>query len=149
MWKAPFVNMQPTLYNVTTTAQIAGVHPQTLRHYEKIGLVVPCRTLGGVRRYTKFDIERLKAIALLTARGINLEGVGVIMQQQEEINILRRQLLIESDDTFFMSGPSGTNIERGNKASIRERIRWFRQFRRQQRNSSLQISRRPLQIEQR
>jgi MerR family transcriptional regulator/heat shock protein HspR len=115
------------LYNVTTTAKITGVHPQTLRHYESIGLVIPKRTLGNVRRYSDWDIERLLKVRSLANRGINLEGIAIIMRQEEEINILQRQLLVNKADNIFTAGSEGTvDIVQYQKMSLIDRIRFFR-----------------------
>lgn len=63
------------VYVISVAAELAGVHPQTLRIYERKGLVEPARTGGGSRRYSDADIERLRTIAQLTSSGMNLAGV--------------------------------------------------------------------------
>ena len=63
------------VYVISVAAELAGVHPQTLRIYERKGLVDPARTAGGSRRYSEADIERLRRIAELTDEGLNLAGV--------------------------------------------------------------------------
>ncbi|HMC80107.1 MAG TPA: MerR family transcriptional regulator, partial [Acidimicrobiia bacterium] len=63
------------LYVISVAAELAGVHPQTLRIYERKGLVDPARTGGGSRRYSEDDIERLRLIQDLTNQGLNLAGV--------------------------------------------------------------------------
>ena len=63
------------LYMISVAAQLAGVHPQTLRAYEQKGLVTPQRTSGNTRMYSQADIERLELINELTNEGINLAGV--------------------------------------------------------------------------
>src|SRR5579863_2515866 len=62
------------VYVISVAAELAGMHPQTLRFYERKGLVDPSRTGGGNRRYSDEDIARLRRIASLTASGLNLEG---------------------------------------------------------------------------
>lgn len=88
------VNMasQRALYVISVAAELAGVHPQTLRIYERRGLLEPARTTGGSRRYSDVDIERLHRIAELTAEGLNLEGVRRVIALQEEVNRLRAEL---------------------------------------------------------
>ncbi|MEG0322474.1 MAG: MerR family transcriptional regulator [Raoultibacter sp.] len=63
------------LYMISVAAELAGVHPQTLRTYEQKGLVTPQRTSGNTRMYSQADIERLELINELTGEGINLAGV--------------------------------------------------------------------------
>ena len=64
-----------TVYVISVAAELAGVHPQTLRIYERRGLINPGRTSGGNRRYSEADIARLKRVAELAAEGMNLEGI--------------------------------------------------------------------------
>lgn len=80
------------VYIISVAAELAGVHPQTLRIYERRGLISPFRTPGGTRRYSEEDLERLGLIQELTADGVNLEGVKRILEMQEEINRLERQV---------------------------------------------------------
>jgi len=80
------------VYVISVAAELAGVHPQTLRIYERKGLVDPARTVGGSRRYSDRDIERLRRIQDLTAAGLNLEGVRRVIQLQDENERLRQQL---------------------------------------------------------
>ena len=86
-------NDQQTVYVISVAAELAGMHPQTLRIYERRGLVNPGRTSGGNRRYTDADIERLRRIAQLAAEGLNLEGIRMVMELEEEVAELRRQLV--------------------------------------------------------
>ena len=74
------------VYIISVAAELAGVHPQTLRIYERKGLLRPQRTSGNSRRYSEHDIERLRTIQELTqAEGVNLAGVKRIMQMQREL----------------------------------------------------------------
>jgi len=77
------------LYVISVAAELAGVHPQTLRIYERKGLVDPARTQGGSRRYSDFDIDRLRRIQELTTAGLNLEGVRRVIALEDEVRILR------------------------------------------------------------
>jgi MerR family transcriptional regulator/heat shock protein HspR len=80
------------VYVISVAAELAGVHPQTLRTYERKGLLHPFRTAGNVRRYSEEDIARLRAIHRLTQEmGINLAGVQLIMEMEEEVEALRRR----------------------------------------------------------
>jgi MerR family transcriptional regulator, heat shock protein HspR len=80
------------VYVISVAAEIAGVHPQTLRIYERKGLLDPARTQGGSRRYSEGDIERLRRIQDLTAGGLNLEGVRRVMELEDELARLREEL---------------------------------------------------------
>ena len=80
------------LYIISVAADLAGVHPQTLRIYERKGLIDPFRTPGGTRRYSREDIERLQLIQELTSQGLNLEGVRRVLALQEENRVLKRKL---------------------------------------------------------
>ena len=87
------LNVEMPVFTVSQAAQIAGVHPQTLRQYDRLGLVVPQRTEGGARRYTLRDVARLaQAQQLSQDEGINLAGVTHILSLQEENRQLRRQI---------------------------------------------------------
>ncbi len=80
------------VYVISVAAELAGVHPQTLRIYERKGLVDPARTGGGSRRYSERDLERLRRIQELTNHGLNLEGVRRVMELEDEVVRLRREL---------------------------------------------------------
>lgn len=82
------------LYVISVAAELAGVHPQTLRIYERKGLVDPERTTGGSRRYSDADIARLHRIQELTTAGLNLEGVRQVMALEDEVRRLREELAI-------------------------------------------------------
>ena len=77
------------LFVISVAAELAGVHPQTLRIYERKGLVDPARTGGGSRRYSEEDIERLRRIQDLTNEGLNLAGVKRVMDLEDEVERLR------------------------------------------------------------
>ena len=81
------------VYVLSVAAELAGVHPQTLRVYERKGLLEPARTRGGSRRYSERDIERLFRIQELTAAGINLEGVKRIMELEDQNERLGKELV--------------------------------------------------------
>ncbi|HEX7464747.1 MAG TPA: helix-turn-helix transcriptional regulator, partial [Actinomycetota bacterium] len=80
------------VYIISVAAELAGVHPQTLRIYERRGLLRPKRTSGNTRRYSERDIARLQMIQELTqGQGVNLAGVKMIMEMQMEIEELRQR----------------------------------------------------------
>ncbi len=80
------------VYVISVAAELAGVHPQTLRIYERKGLLDPARTVGGSRRYSDQDIAQLRRIQDLTTAGLNLEGVRRVIELEAEIAELRAQL---------------------------------------------------------
>ncbi|MDX1467931.1 MAG: helix-turn-helix transcriptional regulator [Acidimicrobiia bacterium] len=80
------------VFVISVAAELAGMHPQTLRIYERKGLVDPYRTPGGTRRYSQEDIERLQLIAELTSQGLNLEGVKRVLELQEENRKLKKRV---------------------------------------------------------
>ncbi len=80
------------VYVISVAAELTGVHPQTLRIYERKGLVTPARTGGGSRRYSDADIHRLRRIQDLTETGLNLAGVQRVMALEAEVARLKRQI---------------------------------------------------------
>lgn len=85
-------NEETAVYVISVAAQLAGMHPQTLRIYERRGLLTPARTSGGNRRYSDADIARLRRIAELASAGMNLEGIRHVMSLEAEIAQLRAQV---------------------------------------------------------
>jgi MerR family transcriptional regulator/heat shock protein HspR len=80
------------VYVISVAAELTGLHPQTLRTYDRLGLVSPGRTGGGGRRYSWRDIELLREVAELTSVGIGLEGVRRILQLELQIDALQRRV---------------------------------------------------------
>lgn len=80
------------VYVISVAAELAGMHPQTLRIYERRGLLTPARTTGGNRRYSDADIMRLRRIAELATTGMNLEGIRHVMSLEEEVVRLRTEV---------------------------------------------------------
>ncbi len=83
---------EEAVYIISVAARLSGVHPQTLRIYERKGLISPYRTPGGTRRYSDEDIARLALILELTAQGVNLEGVRRVLKLRGEVNRLTHQV---------------------------------------------------------
>jgi len=77
------------VYVISVAAELTGLHPQTLRAYDRIGLVRPGRTGGGGRRYSWHDIEMLREVVELTGSGIGLEGVRRILELENQVQALR------------------------------------------------------------
>jgi MerR family transcriptional regulator/heat shock protein HspR len=80
------------LFSISVAAELAGLHPQTLRIYEREGLLDPERSAGGTRRYSQLDIDRLEQICALTADGLNLAGICRVLQLLEEACQLQAEL---------------------------------------------------------
>ncbi len=80
------------VYVISVAAELAGVHPQTLRVYERKGLLDPVRTPGGSRRFSDLDLARLRRIQELTAAGVNLEGVRRLLELEAEVLQLHAQV---------------------------------------------------------
>jgi MerR family transcriptional regulator, heat shock protein HspR len=80
------------VFVISVAAELSGMHPQTLRGYDRMGLVRPGRTVGGGRRYSWHDIEQLREVARLTGQGIGLEGVRRILQLTNEVDGLRERV---------------------------------------------------------
>jgi MerR family transcriptional regulator/heat shock protein HspR len=80
-------------YVISVAARLVNLHPQTLRHYETLGLVVPQRSQGNIRLYSPRDIERLRKITRLTQQlGVNLAGVEIILRMSEQLEALQAEL---------------------------------------------------------
>ena len=90
--KSPAEHHRRAVYVISVAAELAGVHPQTLRIYERKGLVDPARTTGGSRRYSEADIDMLRRISELTDEGLNLVGVKRVMELEAEVEHLRAEL---------------------------------------------------------
>ena len=80
------------LFSISVAAELAGLHPQTLRIYEREGLLDPARTSGGTRRYSQRDISRLQEICALTGDGLNLAGIRRVLELQEETRQLQAEV---------------------------------------------------------
>jgi MerR family transcriptional regulator/heat shock protein HspR len=88
--RGPEPDEERAVYIISVAAELAGVHPQTLRIYERKGLVAPKRTSGNTRRYSDRDIQLLRQIQDLTQEGgINLAGVKMIIELQAKLDALR------------------------------------------------------------
>jgi MerR family transcriptional regulator/heat shock protein HspR len=80
------------VYAISVAAELAGLHPQTLRQYDRAGLVRPTRVGGRNRLYSGQDIMRLREVAQLSSEGLSLEGIRRVLELQEEVRELRQRL---------------------------------------------------------
>ncbi|MEM9566451.1 MAG: helix-turn-helix transcriptional regulator [Actinomycetota bacterium] len=102
------------VYVISVAAELAGVHPQTLRIYERKGLVNPARTDGGSRRYSDDDIAHLQRIQELTDDGLNLAGVKRVLELEAELADLRAEI----DRVRAESKAAVAEVERQHRAEI-------------------------------
>jgi len=126
------------IYVISVAAELAGVHPQTLRIYERKGLLRPQRTAGNTRRYSERDIALLQRIQELTTEGVNLAGVMRILELEQELDAMRdrhvgavaeletaiedlQQLVERHDSTALVPLREVRRVRRVLKADILER----------------------------
>ena len=100
------------LYSISIAAELAGLHPQTLRIYEREGLVDPGRSAGGTRRYSQNDITRLLEITALTSDGLNLAGIRRVLALQEETRQLHAQIARLKAAHHRTTGPPSSAADR-------------------------------------
>lgn len=117
------------VFPVGQAARLAGVHPQTLREYDRIGLIVPGRTPGGARRYSLRDVARLAQAQRLADQAINLSGIEQILVLLEENRELKRQLhrlRMPQGTSVFAAGPDGRlheyRVDRTNRRRWRQHL---------------------------
>ncbi|HEY4571993.1 MAG TPA: helix-turn-helix transcriptional regulator [Kribbella sp.] len=126
------------IYVISVAAQLAGMHPQTLRQYDRLGLVVPSRASGRGRRYSAYDVAKLRYVQHLSqTEGVNLAGIRHVLALQSEVEDLRKrvnQLLAEvqrgvgasqrsAGSRVFSAGPAGDVIAMGRRQTT---TRWIR-----------------------
>lgn len=92
------------VFVISVAAELSGLHPQTLRSYDRLGLVSAARTAGGGRRYSLRDIELLRMVAQLTAEGLGLEGVKRVIELENRIEALRARVAELEDELARASG---------------------------------------------
>lgn len=80
------------VFVISMAAELAGMHPQTLRQYDRLGLVSPERTAGKSRRYSMRDVAKLREVAQLGAQGVSLEGIRRILQLEDRVRGLESRL---------------------------------------------------------
>ncbi len=126
------------LFAIAVAAELAGMHPQTLRQYDRIGLVSPTRTAGKSRRYSMRDIAQLREVARLGAEGVSLEGIRRILELENEVTSLRErvrelegaladELLRRPGRRIFAVGDDGvTPLRAGMRATRRTEVMLWR-----------------------
>jgi MerR family transcriptional regulator/heat shock protein HspR len=86
------VDANEPVFAIAVAAQLAGMHPQTLRQYDRLQLVSPKRTAGQSRRYSMRDVAQLREIARLGAEGVSLEGIKRILQLENQVSSLNQRV---------------------------------------------------------
>lgn len=109
------------VYVISVAAELAGMHPQTLRIYERRGLVNPARTNGGNRRYSDHDISLLRRISELAESGMNLEGIRRVMELEAEVAELRHRLE-ESERRLAMVADEAERRQRRDLVPLRQAV---------------------------
>ncbi|HCW92859.1 heat shock protein transcriptional repressor HspR [Flexistipes sinusarabici] len=105
------------LYMISVVAEILGIHPQTLRQYERLGLIKPSRTIGNTRLYSEEDIEQIKFILTLTKDlGVNLAGVEVVLNMKQQLEETQKQLDLLRD--FIRKHADSFDMEQGDKGLV-------------------------------
>ncbi|MBA4248574.1 MAG: transcriptional regulator [Microbacterium sp.] len=131
------------IFAIAVAAELAGMHPQTLRQYDRLGLVSPTRTAGQSRRYSMRDVVQLREIARLSAEGLNLEGIRRILDLENEVvalrsrvreleSVLADQLLARPGRRVFAAGVEGevVSIKAGTRAQKSNQLVVWRPLRR-------------------
>ena len=118
------------VYVISVAAELTGLHPQTLRAYERMGLIAPSRTGGGGRRYSARDVDLLRTIAELTASGAGIEGVRRILDLEHQVDALRArndELVAELDATREALREAVREVGRSRRADTPSRLPVLRQ----------------------
>jgi len=118
------------VFAIAIAAELAGMHPQTLRQYDRVGLVSPTRTAGQSRRYSMRDIAQLREIAALSSEGLNLEGIRRLLELENQVSslaarvrglehALAEELLARPGRRVFAAGSAGEviSIKAGTRAA--------------------------------
>lgn len=125
------------VFVISIAAELAGMHPQTLRQYDRLGLVSPGRTAGKSRRYSMRDIEKLQEIARLGSEGVSLEGIRRILELEDNVNALSdrvrelesaladellnrpgRRIFAAGSEGEVVSMRAGTRVRRSNQVVV-------------------------------
>lgn len=139
---APLDEFSP-VFAIAVAAELAGMHPQTLRQYDRLGLVSPTRTAGQSRRYSMRDVAQLREIAALSAQGLNLEGIRRILDLENQVaalagrvreleHALADELLARPGRRVFAAGTQGevVSLRAGARAERSNQVVVWRPLRR-------------------
>jgi MerR family transcriptional regulator/heat shock protein HspR len=131
------------MFAIAVAAELAGMHPQTLRQYDRLGLVSPTRTAGQSRRYSMRDVVQLREIAALSAEGLNLAGIKRILELENRVSelgarvhelehALADELLARPGRRVFAAGTAGevVSLRAGSRAERSNQVVVWRPLRR-------------------
>lgn len=113
------VDDESPIFAIAAAAELAGMHPQTLRQYDRLGLVVPARTQGGSRRYALRHVKQLREVAAMSAAGMSLPAISRIIELENESRMLRRRVAelehqlrdeLERRSRVFAAGVTGSVV---------------------------------------
>ncbi len=104
------------VYVISVAAELADVHPQTLRAYERSGLVSPRRSAGNVRRYSERDVERLREVQRLTSEGLNLAGVKMVLELREAVAAAQRRAALLEQELERLSARLREEVEAAHRS---------------------------------
>lgn len=137
------MDAETPVFAIAVAAELAGMHPQTLRQYDRLGLVSPTRTAGQSRRYSMRDVVQLREIAALSAEGLNLEGIRRILELENQVaslsvrvreleHALADELLARPGRRVFAAGVAGdvVSIRAGSRAQKSNQVVVWRPLRR-------------------
>jgi MerR family transcriptional regulator/heat shock protein HspR len=129
------------LFPIAAAAELSGMHPQTLRQYDRLGLVSPRRTPGQSRRYSMRDVAQLREIARLSAEGLNLEGIRRILELEDQVtalairvreleSALAEEVLNRPGRRVFAAGEQGevVSLRAGERAKKQNQVVVWRPF---------------------
>ncbi|MDQ1608826.1 MAG: MerR family transcriptional regulator, heat shock protein HspR [Microbacteriaceae bacterium] len=129
------------VFVISVAADLAGMHPQTLRQYDRLGLVSPTRTAGKSRRYSMRDVAKLREVARLGAEGVSLEGIRRILELEDQVNALSSrvrelesaladELLNRPGRRVFAAGSAGevTSLKAGTRMRRSNQVVVWRPF---------------------
>jgi len=137
------MDVETPVFAITMAAELAGMHPQTLRQYDRLGLVSPTRTAGQSRRYSMRDVAQLREIAALSAEGLNLEGIRRILELENQVTSLTErvrelehaladEMLSRPGRRVFAAGAAGdvVSLKAGSRAERSNQVVVWRPLRR-------------------
>jgi len=137
------MDVETPVFAIAMAAELAGMHPQTLRQYDRLGLVSPKRTAGQSRRYSMRDVAQLREIAALSAEGLNLEGIRRILDLENQVteltervreleHALADELLSRPGRRVFAAGAAGdvVSLKAGSRAERSDQVVVWRPLRR-------------------
>jgi|SRR4051794_5280 len=137
------MDVETPVFAIAMAAELAGMHPQTLRQYDRLGLVSPTRTAGQSRRYSMRDVAQLREIAALSAEGLNLEGIRRILDLENQVTALTErvrelehaladELLSRPGRRVFAAGAAGdvVSLKAGSRAERSDQVVVWRPLRR-------------------